>query len=196
MAKLVEDNRVFTAAAGNVSSADLNSLQDQLKGIVKELSMDVTGLFVNDLASGSTWQPYNNIIPADNRERHWATGAAPAAEEMWCVLPIRVGSKITKVDITFFDGARNGGFMELRRKQDISVGAAAQLNASTQVTDFDTVGAGNPWNYGDGNWHRVSTAVNHVVVEDYEYLIRIVSSTWAGVGDLLARVVVYYQMGN
>ena len=191
MAKLVEDNRVFTAAAGNVSSADLNSLQDQLKGIVKELDCDVAGLFDVDTSAANPWaQVYSGA--ADNREWAWYTTAPAAGQIMTAVLPIRAGCKITDVDVIYKDASQGGGAIELRRQQHMAVGSAAAMNASTQVSSLP---GGNPWNQGGANWIRDRTAVNHVVVAGYQYFIKVTASAGAN-PNYFKTVVVYYQMGN
>jgi hypothetical protein len=198
MAKLVEDARVTTFGVDTAVKHDtyLNEYQDQVRGMVKSLQVDLSGHFIPDTNAGATaWAPYFHPAGAIFKDWCWQTGAAPNGEYMICPVPLRVGQKITQIDALYRDSSRNGGHIILYRKQWIAVGNAANLIQHTSVQD---IGGANPWNKGGTNFQHIQlTGLSIIIAEGYTYYVSVAASTTgAGILDEFNGLAITAQFGN
>jgi hypothetical protein len=195
MGKLVEDADVVTfAPATPVTSAGfLNPLQAQLRATHKERELNCTSLFVPDNADANNWDLNWAAGPGPT----WVvTGAPPAGDDMVCWLPVRIGEKIVKTDITYLCNNQNGGEIALYERQGIAVGASAALINDASLFDIGE-NAANPWNpAANPTWyHRVQTTVSTIVAAGYQYYVYVQAPAAGGV-VAVADFRIHVQFGN
>jgi hypothetical protein len=198
MGKYVEDARVVTFAADTLVAHDtyLNEQQDQIRGVFKALDQDVTSLFVPDTVG--TWVGEDACGGAN--DPGWTTAAACNGDLMQLHLPLRVGAKLTQIDITYKGSNRAGGEIALYRDQLMAVGNAASPDAGAATKLYDLgENAANPWQptVNPLNWHRVQTAMAVTIAAGYRYWIRVgASTTGAGAAEKFFHCYLTYQLGN
>ncbi|MHC4620183.1 MAG: hypothetical protein ACYTEQ_20750 [Planctomycetota bacterium] len=196
MAKLCEDARVATMAVDSAVAHDtfLNEWQDQVRGMVKTLDLDITSLFHADW--GDSWAP--DYATGGANSPGFRSDAAAGAQLTWAQLPLRVGQKITQVDITYQGITQNGGSMALYKQEMRAVGNGASPDAGAPSSLYDIgENAANPWNptANPNNWHRVQTATSVIIESGWRYYIGIEKSAAAAI-HRVSQVYISAQFGN
>jgi hypothetical protein len=166
MAELCNGNRVFTAATGTASSADINNLQDQLKDVMKARWQALPlGAGVETSGAASAWSLDDEV---------WQTGANPDNDSiLYLTIPAKAGDTVTALKTVIESssgdnnsGAGAGSIKVVKR----SVTDVAGGSGWTAVTTVDA----SPWDT-TGRQTINGTSLDIVIDDESEYAIQYVA---------------------
>jgi hypothetical protein len=187
--KLVEDLRIDAPAPDDAADEGAYiELQDQLRGVLKARTWDVTNNFIAD--SAGNW-----AYSAGTTTGSWQSSTANAV--ITAPLDIREGEKITAFDITMLgNSAATGGLVELQERQLVTVAGNPHAGYNTWASIAGTsVGGANPWNLGNQVYRITTSSLSIIAAAGYVYRVCIQKSN-DGVAASFGNVTITSQFGN